>query len=65
MPNDTNFIRNFYRNQKLVDFTFIPEEIKDAIINNYTGQPDKNKSMLLNFFIEHKMKNMLELIEEF
>jgi hypothetical protein len=49
----------------LVDFACIPEEIKNSIINNYTGQPDKNKSMLLNFFIEHKMKNMLELIEEF
>jgi hypothetical protein len=65
MPNDTDFIRNFERNQKLVDFSFIPADVKNAIINNYTGQPDKNKSMLLNFFIEHKMKNMLELIEEF
>ena len=65
MPNDAEFIRNFERNQKLVDFNFIPDNIKNSIINNYAGQPDKNKSMLLNFFIEHKMKNMLELIEEF
>jgi len=65
MPNDADFIRNFERNQKLVDFNFIPDNIKNSIINNYAGQPDKNKSMLLNFFIEHKMKNMLELIEEF
>ena len=65
MPQDDEFKTRFERNLKLVDFTCIPEEIKNSIINNYTGQPDKNKSMLLNFFIEHKMKNMLELIEEF
>jgi len=65
MPQDDEFKNRFERNRKLVDFTCIPEEIKNSIINNYTGQPDKNKSMLLNFFIEHKMKNMLELIEEF
>jgi 5'-3' exonuclease len=65
MPQDDLFKTRFERNKTLVDFTQIPQSVKDAIINNYTGQPVKNKSMLLNFFIEHKMKNMLELIEEF
>ena len=65
MPTDDVFKTRYERNRMLVDFTRIPENIKNSIINNYTGQPDKNKSMLLNFFVEHKMKNMLELIEEF
>jgi hypothetical protein len=65
MPTDDVFKTRYERNRTLVDFTRIPETIKNSIINNYTGQPDKNKSMLLNFFVEHKMKNMLELIEEF
>ena len=65
LPQDDLFKTRFERNKTLVDFTQIPQSVKDAIINNYTGQPVKNKSMLLNFFIEHKMKNMLELIEEF
>ena len=65
LPTDDVFKTRYQRNKMLVDFSMIPENIKTSIINNYTGQPDKNKSMLLNFFVEHKMKNMLELIEEF
>jgi hypothetical protein len=49
----------------LVSFDCIPANIKEAIINTYTDKPTKDKSQLLNFFVEHKMKNMLEVIEEF
>lgn len=65
MPQDDEFKARFERNKTMVDFDRIPQRIKDAIINNYTSQPDKNKSMLLDFFIKHKMKNMMEVIEEF
>ena len=65
MPTDPEFVKNFKRNMTLVDFHCIPKEISDAIINNFETQPSKNKSMLLNYFIENRMKNMMELIEEF
>jgi len=65
MPKDSDFIKNYERNKKLVSFDSIPDKIKNAIINSYVEKPQKDKSKLLNFFIEHKMKNMLELIEEF
>jgi len=65
MPTDAEFVKNFKRNMTLVDFHCIPKEIRDAIINNYETQPTKNKSMLLNYFIDNRMKNMLEVIEEF
>jgi len=65
MPSDENFVKNFNRNKLLVDFTCIPIGIKEAVINNFENQPIKNKSMLLNYFIENRMKNMMELVEEF
>lgn len=65
MPSDDQFKKNYERNRKLVSFDSIPQKIRDAIINSYTEQPNKDKSKLLNFFIQHKMKNMMELIEEF
>lgn len=65
MPQDAEFKKNYIRNKDLVSFDNIPQNIKDSIINSYVGQPKKDKSKLLNFFIENKMKNMLELIEEF
>jgi hypothetical protein len=49
----------------LVSFDSIPLNIKESIINSYTEQPQKDKSKLLNFFIQNRMKNMMELIEEF
>lgn len=65
MPSDETFQRNFKRNQVLVDFAFIPKELKEEIINTYKEQGGKDKSKLLNYFIENKMKNMIELIGDF
>ena len=65
MPQDSEFKKNYERNKKLVNFQSIPADIKNAIINSYESQPDKDKSKLLNFFIQNKMKNMMEVIEEF
>jgi len=65
MPTDSDFVKNFERNKQLVDFRSIPVEVSDAIINNFISQPSKNKSLLLNYFVENRMKNMLEVIEEF
>ena len=55
---------NFIRNSTLIDLSFIPSEIKEKIINTYEEtKPAKGK--LLNYFIEHKLKNLMEVIEEF
>ena len=61
--NETDDI-NFSRNESLIDLTFIPTEIKVKIINTFEEtKPVKGK--LLNYFIEHKLKNLMEVIEEF
>ena len=55
---------NFIRNSTLIDLSFIPKELKEKIINTYEEtKPAKGK--LLNYFIEHKLKNLMEVIEEF
>ena len=61
--NDSDRI-NYARNLTLIDLTKIPTEIKEKIINTYEEtKPVKGK--LLNYFIEHKLKNLMEVIEEF
>lgn len=65
MPDDDTFKRNYQRNRILVDFDCIPKELSQEIINTYKGQSGKDKSKLLNYFIENKMKNMIELIGDF
>jgi 5'-3' exonuclease len=65
MPHDDTFIKNYKRNQLLVDLSKIPQRIEESILNTFTNYPQKDKSMILDYFIEHKMKHMLEHIEEF
>ena len=62
--NDDLALTGFSRNETLIDLRFIPTEIKTKIINTYEEtKPAKGK--LLNYFIEHKLKNLMEVIEEF
>ena len=53
------------RNSELVDLTKTPEDIKQSIINSYESQTNKDKSHLLNYFIKNKMKNMIDVIDDF
>lgn len=55
----------FFRNQTLIDLRFIPGDIKDKIINIYEETKPSPKNKLLNYFIEHKLKNLMDVIEEF
>jgi 5'-3' exonuclease len=56
---------NFIRNSTLIDLTKIPEEIKQKIINTYDETKPASRQKLLNYFIEHKLKNLMDVIEEF
>lgn len=57
--------RNFQRNRELVDLSRIPEDIKEAIIDSYEKQQGGDRSGLLNYFIANRMKQMIDLIDEF
>lgn len=62
--NDTDKA-NFTRNAALIDLTYIPVEIKERIINTYDETKPASRQRLLNYFIEHKLKNLMDVIEEF
>jgi hypothetical protein len=55
----------FSRNQTLIDLTFIPEDIRTKIINTYEDIKPASKQKMLNYFMEHKLKNLMDVIEEF
>jgi hypothetical protein len=56
---------NYLRNATLIDLTYIPTEIKQKIINTYEETKPATRNKLLNYFIEYKLKNLMEVIEEF
>jgi len=63
--SDENAKIGYSRNQTLIDLTFIPTEIRDKIINTYDETKPAAKGKILNYFIEHKLKNLMDVIEEF
>lgn len=62
---DVDTARNFNRNRYLIDFDCIPDTVRNGIVEAWTTQPRKDRSQLLNYFIENRMKNMLEHIGDF
>jgi hypothetical protein len=57
--------RGYYRNRQLVDLDYIPDNITDKILNEYYSSVPNSRSNLLNYFIKHKLKNLMETIGEF
>jgi hypothetical protein len=55
----------YSRNSMLIDLRNIPSEIKSKIINMYDETKPAPRSKLLNYFIEYKLKNLMDVIEEF
>ena len=63
-PND-EVKRNYQRNRKLIDLTYTPDELSMEIINTYKEAPFGDRSKLLNYFIQKRLKNLTESIGEF
>lgn len=65
IPLGSQTRKNFERNKKLIDLSMIPEDIKTSIINNYKNYKDNNRSLLLQYFIDNKLKALIENINDF
>ena len=57
--------RNFQRNSTLIDLTKTPEELKNQIRLEYNNAPHGDRSKLLNYFMQNKLKELTENIGEF
>lgn len=57
--------RNYKRNDLLINFANIPEEIKQDIITCYENSKPNTKKKLYEYFVENRLINFLEDIYEF
>ena len=58
-------LRGYKRNQMLVDLDFIPETIKSAIVSSYENTKFGSKQKMLDYFIDKKLRNLIECLDEF
>ena len=57
--------RNFQRNSTLIDLSRTPDELKNQIRLEYNNAPHGDRSKLLNYFMQNKLKELTENIGEF
>jgi hypothetical protein len=58
--------RNYARNQTLVDFFFIPEDVSKDIVDTYiSSKPNGDKMTIMNYLVTNKCRLLLDELEDF
>jgi hypothetical protein len=66
-PNEMESViaKNYFRNVQLIDLNYIPDQIKEKVMDSYNLQANKDRSKLMNYFVANKLRNLTEHIGEF
>jgi hypothetical protein len=62
---DEVMLRNYKRNELLIDLSKIPTEYQDKILDAYENAPKRGREKILNYFIKNRMKQLTLSITEF
>lgn len=62
--NTNELQRNYARNKMLIDFDEIPNYIRNRIVDAYETTAKNPRSKLMKYFMQHRMKNLLSIINE-
>jgi 5'-3' exonuclease len=57
--------KNYNRNRKLIDLNYIPQNIEDKINNEFNDVKVATRDKILGYFINKKLKTLIEVIDEF
>lgn len=57
--------RNYQRNKTLIDLEQVPKEIESKIMQEFSEAPCGNRSKLLNYFVNNRLKELTESIGDF
>ena len=63
-PRDT-WIRNWQRNETLIDLSKIPVEIQYKILKEYDSVKTSDRSKLFGYFVEKKLSKLIQSIGDF
>jgi len=57
--------KNYNRNRKLIDLSCIPQHIEDKILDEFLNVKVASRDKILGYFINKKLKTLIEVIDEF
>ena len=64
IKSDDKYYRNYLRNQTLIDFDFIPQEVSDRILNEYS-ETTPVKGKVFDYLRTHRLNELLNHVEDF
>ena len=62
---DQETLRNFQRNQKVIDLSFIPKEVTDQIVEEYETQSSKGNKDTLTYLVTKRCNMLIEAVQDF
>lgn len=60
-----SMLRGYKRNEILVNLDYTPTDMQKAIIAEYEAQANQTRSKMMSYFIEKRLKNLMEQIGDF
>ena len=57
--------RNYQRNQRLIDLDNTPKDLQQSILDTFNEAPCGDRSKILTYFIENKLKELTDSIGDF
>ena len=63
--NRDTWVRNWQRNEILINLDKIPQDIRDKILREFNNAPTGDRSKLFNYFVEKKLNNLIQSIGDF
>jgi len=58
-------LRGYKRNQQLVDLDFVPDYIQEEVIDIFDNYKLNGRDKMFNYFVQKRLKNLMEVIQEF
>lgn len=58
-------LRNYSRNEILIDLTKIPQDLVNKILHTYDTAICHSKNCFLNYMIANRLKNLIEVLDDF
>lgn len=65
VEKDPTIARGYHRNAQLICFDMIPQDVQQAILSEFEKESNKTREKLFNYFIQHKLKTLMESIGEY
>lgn len=62
---NNDMLRNYKRNQQIIDLDYVPEHIQREVIERYQNYKSNGREKLFPYFINKKLKNLMDVIHEF